>query len=273
MHEHVHEIIGPQAPFWLILLSAAVLAGAAAPAGALLLWRRFAYFGDALGHAAMFGVAVMLAAHLPIIAGVAVVALAVAAAVILMARRGELAHDALLGTFAHGLLAAGLLVAFLALGPGVELHGVLFGDMLHSGTWEALAVIAGALIVGLFLWRNWQVLVLAAVSEELALAEGRPARRAQMLLVLATALLLALAVKAVGLLLFSALLVIPAAAARAFARTPEGMAAGAAAVALASALGGLALARGFQLPSGPAIVALAFCAFVLFHMAGWLRRG
>ncbi len=272
MHEHVHDIIGPVAPFWLIMLSGLALVMASAPAGAVLLWRRFAYFGDALGHAAMLGVALMLVWHLPVIAGVAVVALAVAAVVILMARRGELGHDALLGAFAHGLLALGLLIAFTVLGPGVELHGVLFGDMLHSGAYEAIAMIIGAVLVGLFLWRNWNTLVLGALSEELALAEGLPVRHAQMALMLAMALLLALAAKAVGLLLFSALLVIPAAAARALARTPEQMAGIAIAVALLAMAAGLVLARAFALPSGPAIVAIIFGFFVIFHLAAWLRR-
>ncbi len=271
MHGHLHEAI-VAAPFWFILLATVVLALVAAPTGSVLLWRRFAYFGDALGHAAMLGVALMLAMHLPVFAGVALVALAVAAVVILMARRGQLAHDALLGTFAHGLLALGLLLAYLLLGPGVELHDVLFGDVLHMTVPGGIAVMAGALLIGLFLWRHWAVLVLGAVSDELALAEGWPVNRAQMLLVLATAVLLALAAKATGLLLFSSLLVIPAAAARALARTPEQMAALAALLAVVAVIGGLFTARAFAIPSGPAIVSIAFGFFAIFHLAAWLRQ-
>lgn len=272
MHEHMHHFAGPAAPFWLILLAGVALVLISAPAGAVLLWRRQAYFGDALGHAAMLGVALMLALRLPVFAGVAVVALAVAGAVLRMARRRLLAHDALLGTFAHGLLAAGLLIAFLALGPEADLHAVLFGDMLHMTSLHAALLIIGALGAGALLWRFWPVLVLGAVSEELAQAEGWPLRRAQWLLFLSVAGLLALAAQATGLLLYSSLLIIPAAAARAMARTPEQMAGLALGIALISMLAGLALARSAQLPSGPAIVSVAFAMFVIFHMAAWLRR-
>ncbi len=271
LNEHLHGAIVP-APFWLILLATLALMLATAPAGSVLLWRRFAYFGDALGHAAMFGVALALAMHLPVIAGVAVVALVVAATVIRMARGGQLAHDALLGTFAHGLLALGLLLAFISLPKGADLHHVLFGDVLHMQPVEAVAIIIGAIIIAVLLWRSWNVLVLGAVSDELAQAEGWPVQRAQMLLLLSAAALLALAAKAAGLLLFASLLIIPAAAARAFARTPEHMALGAVLVALPAVIGGLFIARAFAIPSGPAIVSIAFGFFVLFHLAAWLRR-
>ena len=270
MHGAAHNLPALAAPFWLILLAAVALALAAAPTGAVLLWRRMAYFGDALSHAALFGVAIALAAHLPIVPAVLVTALAVAAAVVWLRRRARLAHDALLGTFAHGLLALGLLVAFLFIGD-VELHAVLFGDVLSMGTPEAVLVIAGAALVLTFLWKEWQPLVLSAVSEELALAEGVPARRLHVWLAIAAALLLAMAARTTGLLLYTALLVIPAATARAVSETPERMAGLAALLGVASVLGGLLVAHGWGVPSGAAVVACAFGFFLLFHLAAWLR--
>ncbi len=276
MHEQAHESLaslmaGPPAPSWLIAMAAVMLALATAPLGAALLWRRMAYLGDALAHAAMFGVAVALVAHLPVFLGVLVVALMVAGAVVVMSRRGTLAHDALLGTFAHGLLAAGLALAFLALGRSVDLHEVLFGDVVTMTRTEALMILVGASVIVLFAWRYWEVLVLAAVSEDLALAEGRPARRAQLLLVLAAALLLALAARATGLLLFTALLVLPVAAARAVARSPEGMALLGAAIGVMAVMGGLALAHALGIPSGPLMVTIALVVFVVLHALDHLR--
>ena len=264
------EIATAAAPFWLLLLAATALALATAPTGAVLLWRRMAYFGDALSHASLFGVAIALATHLPLVPAVLVTALAVAAAVVWLGRQGRLAHDALLGTFAHGLMALGLLIAFFSIGQ-VELHAVLFGDVLAMGPREAVLIIAGAALVLAFIVRNWQALVLSAVSGELALAEGVPARRLHVWLVLAAALLLALAARATGLLLYTSLLVMPAAAARAVAATPERMAGIGALIGLASVIGGLFAARGWGVPSGAAIVAIAFGLFLLFHLAAWWR--
>ena len=270
MHGAEHIAAGQAAPFWLILLAATALALAAAPIGAVLLWRRMAYFGDALSHASLLGVAVALAVHLPVVPAVLATALVVAAAVVWLRRQGRLAHDALLGTFAHGLMALGLLIAALFIGE-VELHAVLFGDVLRMGVAEALLVIAGAVLVLAFLARNWQPLVLSAVSEELALAEGVPARRLHVWLAFAAALLLAMAARATGLLLFTSLLVIPAASARAISDTPERMAAIGAVLGVASVIGGLFVARAWDVPSGPAIVVAAFGFFPLFHLAAWLR--
>ena len=270
-HIAEHVATGQAAPFWLILLAAAALALAAAPAGAALLWRRMSYFGDALSHAALFGVALALAARLPVVPAVLVTALMVAAAVVWLRRQGRLAHDALLGTFAHGLMALGLLIAFLFIGD-VELHAVLFGDVLRMSAAEALLVIVGALLVLAFLWRKWEALVLSAVSEELALAEGVPARRLHAWLAIAAALLLAMAARTTGLLLYTSLLIIPAATARAVSDTPERMAGIGALLGLVAVISGLLVARAWGVPSGPAIVVAAFGFFLLFHLAAWLRR-
>ncbi len=262
---------GAGAPVWLIALAAIMLALATAPLGAALLWRRMAYLGDALAHAAMFGVAIALVAHLPVIIGVLVVALVVAGAVIALSRRGKLAHDAVLGTFAHGLMASGLVLVFIVLGKGVDLHGVLFGDVMTMTVAEALMILTGAAVILLLVWRYWQVLVLGAVSEELALAEGWPARQAQLLLVLAAAVMLALAARATGLLLFTSLLVLPVAAARAMARSPEGMAGLGAVIGVAAVTGGLALAHMLHIPSGPLMVSISLVAFLLLHAIDRLR--
>ena len=279
MHEHAHEHLAhlehltgaAGAPVWLMALAAVMLALATAPVGAALLWRRLAYLGDALSHAAMFGVAVAMVAQLPFVLGVLVVALLVAGAVIVMSWRGKLAHDALLGTFAHGLMAAGLVLVFLALGRGVDLHEVLFGDVMTMTSAEAWMILAGAMLILLFVWRYWQVLVLGAVSEELALAEGWSVRRVQLLLVLAAAVMLALAAKATGLLLFTALLVLPVAAARAVVRSPEGMAMLGAGIGVAAVTGGLALAYVLRIPSGPLMVTISLIAFIILHAYDHLR--
>lgn len=235
---------------------------AAGPLGAFVVWRRMAYMGDATSHAAILGVALALAAGLPVAAGTVVVALLMALAVTLLSNRGR-AADTALGVLAHSALAFGLVaVSFL---PNVrsDLSAWLFGDVLTVGPRDLAWIWGGAgAVLGLLIWR-WDALLTATVNEELAQAAGIDPRREKLVLTLALALVVAVALKIVGALLIAALLIIPAAAARAFARTPEAMAAGAVAVGAVAVVAGLALSLALDTPAGPSIVAAAAVIFAL----------
>ena len=255
------------APF----LIRAALAGlgvalAAAPLGVFVVWRRMAYFGDALSHGAVLGVALALAMRLPVGLGVLLVTLAMTLAVAGMAGR-RLAVDTLLGVAAHGALALGLVAIAFVPGVRVDLMGYLFGDVLAVSTAELGLIWAGAgAVAGLMAWR-WQRLLLASVDPDLAIAAGIDPRREALVLMLALALLVALAIKVVGALMISALLIIPAAAARPLARSPEAMLVLAAAIGAISALGGLVLATFADSPAAPTIISLASLGFVLSNLA------
>jgi zinc transport system permease protein len=147
----------------------------------------------------------------------------------------------------------------------------LFGDILAVSQTDLLVIWTGAaLVVGLLVWR-WSALLLSTLNAELARAAGVDARREQMILTLALAIVVAVAIKVVGALLIAALLIIPAAAARPLAETPERMAAIAAGIGALSALGGLWLAWELDTPAGPSIVcvaALLFTASSVFRATG-----
>jgi zinc transport system permease protein len=150
-------------------------------------------------------------------------------------------------------------------GVRVDLMGYLFGDIL-AVTRGDLGVIFGgaAVIVALLAWR-WRRLLLATLSEDLAAAAGVDPRRERLILTLALALLVAVALKVVGVLLVTAMLIVPAAAARGFARTPETMALGAVAVGTAAAVAGLAGSWRLDTPAGPSIVVAAVGALVAIN--------
>lgn len=247
------------------------LALAAGPLGAFVLWRRMAYFGDATAHAAILGVAMALALRLPIEAGTLVVALAMALTVAALAARGW-AMDTLLGVLAHSSLAFGLVaVSFFPTVRG-DLDSWLFGDILAVTRGDLALIWGGAVLVaGLLAWR-WQALLTATVSEDLAHAAGIDPARERLVLVVALAVVVALALKVVGALLIGAMLIIPAAAARAHARTPEGMAALAAAAGAGAALAGLQLSLWLDTPTGPTMVAAAALIFAASLASGRLRR-
>jgi zinc transport system permease protein len=112
---------------------------------------------------------------------------------------------------------------------------------------------------------HWRALVAAAVDEDLAVVEGHPVRRARVVLMLLVALGVAAAMTVVGVMLVTAMLIIPAAAARRLARTPEQMAGLAALAGLAAVVLGLGGSWAWDTPSGPSIVTVATALFLLSH--------
>ena len=111
--------------------------------------------------------------------------------------------------------------------------------------------------------RRWSALLTATLNEELAWASGIDPKREQLVLTLSLAITVAVAIKVVGVLLIAAMLIVPAAAARPLARTPEAMALIAAGIGSAAVLIGLRGAYVFDTPAGPSIVCAAALAFGL----------
>lgn len=244
---------------------------ATGPLGSFVVWRRMAYFGDATSHAAILGVALALAADLPVTFGTLVVALAMAVTVATLAARGW-AMDTTLGVLAHSALAFGLVAVSFVPGARTDLSAWLFGDILAVTRGDLALIWGGALLVaGLLIWR-WQALLTATLNEDLAHASGLNPARERLVLTLALAVVVAVAIKVVGALLIAAMLIIPAAAARGMARTPEMMALLAVGIGAGSALAGLQLSLWQDTPAGPSIIAAATAIFALSAMFGRMGR-
>ncbi|MFC3569381.1 metal ABC transporter permease [Paracoccus sp. TOH] len=242
-------------------LTRAVLAGlglvlATGALGSFVVWRRMAYFGDSTAHAAILGVALSFAFSLPIYLGTLGVAVAMALIVAQLTARGQ-SMDTVLGVLAHSALALGLVGVSFVPSLRTGLDAFLFGDILAVTRADLAWIWGGALLVlGLLVWR-WQRLVTASVNEELAMAAGIDPARERLILSLALALVVAIAIRIVGALLISAMLIVPAAAARGFAATPEQMAGSATAIGAIAVLGGLGASLWLDTPAGPSIVAVS----------------
>ena len=235
------------------------LALATGPLGSFVVWRRMAYFGDATAHAAILGVALALIFSVPVTLGTLAVALAMALVVSGLATRGH-AMDATLGVLSHSALALGLVAISFVPGVRVDLSAFLFGDILAVGRQDLLVIWGGAaVVVALLVWR-WAPLLTATMSEDLAVASGIDPR---LVLTLALAIVVAVALKVIGTLLIAAMLIIPAAAARGFSRTPEAMAVSAVGIGAASALAGLGASYLVDTPAGPSIVTAAAVIFAI----------
>jgi len=247
------------------------VAAAAGPLGSFVVWGRMAYFGEALAHSALLGVALGLAVGVDPTWPVIVVAGAVAVALAMLQGTRGLAIDTLLGIFAQGTLALGLVVLAFLRTVRVDLFAYLFGDVLAVTPGDiAFIWVAAAASLGV-LWLIWRPLLSLTVHEELAFVEGVPVAKVRLVFMLLIALLVAVAMKIVGLLPVTALLIVPAAAARRFARTPEGMAAFAVAIGMLAVLFGLWGSLAWDTPSGPSIVVAAVAGFALSRFGAGLR--
>jgi len=243
---------------------------AAGPLGCFVVWRRMAYFGDAVAHAAILGVALALLLDMNVTIGILAVALLTGLAVLQLSGR-TLAADAILGVLAHSALAVGLVAISLISGPRISIDAYLFGDILTTQPADVMFVWGGAIgIIALLVWR-WQALLTSTMNPDLARASGLNPKAENWILTLCLALVVAVAIKIVGALLIAALLVIPAAGARYLAKTPEAMALSAAGIAAASVLLGLWGSFTFDTPSGPSIVCAAATLFMVLGAAARLR--
>lgn len=249
--------------FTRALLGGIGVAAVAGPLGCFVLWRRMAYFGDTMAHAALLGVALALLLDVSLILGVFASSALIAVALLLMSRRQTLAADAVLGILSHSTLAIGIVLISLMYWVRVDLIGYLFGDILAVSRTDLAVIYGGAAIVLAGLALIWRPLLAGTVSDELAAAEGLRPAAAQAAFMILMAAVIAIALKIVGVVLITALLIVPAAAARRFASTPEKMAVLAALFGIGAVVLGLYGSLRFDTPSGPSIVVAALVLFVV----------
>lgn len=261
------------APFLVHALAAGLgVALVSAPLGCFVVWRRLAYMGEAVAQAGLVGVALAILLEVDQTAATLVVVALTGIGLAALARRTVVPIDSLLGLVAHGLLALGVIATLMVRGGRVDLMGFLFGD-IFSVTVGDLAWVGGGgvVVLGCLAWL-WQPLLRIAIHAELAEAEGVPRHRMDAIFMLLLALSIAMAIKVVGVLLAVAFLIMPAVAARPFARTPEAMAILAAGIAAAGVVLGLALSYNFDVPGGPAIVLVLATAAIAAVLARPLGR-
>ena len=233
------------------------------PMGCFVVWRRLAYFGDALSHSALLGVALSLALRLPVTLAVATTSALLALLLLRLRRGNQLADDTLLGILSHGALALGLVTIALFKPSSMNWMGYLFGDIIAINNTDLMLALALALLVIILLGLLWQPMVLISLDRDLAAVEGVPVAKLELLLMLLLALVIAVAIKIVGVLLITAMLIIPAAAARRLSASPGRMALMAAVLGIISVIGGTGGAFQWDLPTGPAIVVAALILFLL----------
>lgn len=243
-----------------------LLALAAGPLGSFVVWRRMSYFGDTLAHASLLGVAFGLLLNISPFYAVIAITLLLSLLLVWLERRPHLAIDTLLGIFAHSALSLGLVVVSLMSNVRVDLMAYLFGDLLSVTPTDLYTIGAGVAIVLAVLAFYWRSLLSMTISPELAQVDGVNIQRTKMVLMLVTALTIGVAMKFVGALIITSLLIIPAATARRFARSPEQMAGIAILVGILAVTAGLTFSAWYDTPAGPSVVLGASLMFMLSMM-------
>ena len=241
-------------------LGVALVAG---PFGSFVVWRRLAYFGDTLSHSALLGVAFGFILHINLTVGIIVICQLLAILLFLSQRQHQLGSDTMLGIFAHGALSLGLVALAFMENVRIDLVAYLFGDILAISNSDLGWIFAGGGIALIGLLCLWKPLLAITIHEDLARVEGIPVDRVNWMFLGLIALIVAIMMKVVGMLLVTALLIIPAATARRFAGNPEIMALFASLIGCLAVCAGLYGSFQWDTPTGPTIVVAACLIFVI----------
>ena len=262
-----------QYEFMRVALVLAVLIGLTAPAiGTFIVQRRLALLGDGIGHIALAGIGLGLLTSTSPVLGALVMSVLGAAAIELVRARSRTGGDVALALLFYGGLGAGVLITN-AQGGAASLQSYLFGS-ITSVSRDDLYVVAGlaAVVLLLIVVVFGPELFLLCQDEEVARASGLPTRLLSMLIAVTAAVTVVIAIRAIGLLLVSALMVVPVAAAQQLTRSFRATMLLAMAIGVLAAVTGLVSSYQYDLSPGPSIVMLALAVFVTCLFAGAVTR-
>ena len=255
------------------MIGGVLFALAVGPLGAMVVWRHMAYFGDTIAHAALLGVAIsLISTSIPMTLAMFAVSLAVAVTLSALVRDARFHADTMLGLLAHGTLAVGVLLVSLSREIQVDISSYLFGDILTITDHDIamLGVLLAAVVA--IVSTQWRALILMTIDEPMAKAEGIKTERTKLLLTMLLAATVAVSIKLVGVLLITAMLIIPAAAARYLARSPLQMVCLASVLGAVSVVPGLFGAKEIDAPAAPMMVTGAIGVFMVSAIASRLLK-
>lgn len=267
---------------WLPIIAPAWIAGTliallSAPLGCLVLWRRMAFFSDTLAHGALLGVALASALSLPADVGIGVISVVVIL-ILTFIKDTRLPNDATLAVLASTLLCLGLLTLTQLTQQQANVLGFLFGSLLDVD-WADLPRLALLIVLGLVILASiWQAQVKLATSEALAQIQGINPAHQHLFFMGLLAGFCAVALQAVGSLLISGLLILPALIARLYAKSPAMMVLFAMIFAQIAVTGGVWGSIWLDIQTGLAIVLMLavgfFASFTVLKLSGrMVQRG
>lgn len=229
----------------------------------LVVVRKMAFFGEGIAHASLTGIAIgLIVGWQPV--GVAIIFGALLAIVMdLVERTTRLTSDTIIGIFFSASMAVGVILISLSPGYQPDLLGFLFGNILAIRTSELWLTGGIALIIGLFYFFYRRQLLLRALDPDTAALTGVRTVWVETAFRVLLAVVVVISVKVIGIVLVSALLVLPAATAKLIARSMRGLTLIAFAVSEIVVIGGLLISFGLDWPSGATIIVFGTGLFLL----------
>ena len=230
--------------------------------GCFVVWRRMSYYGESIAHSSLLGVGFAILMGVSINLGIVFTCLLFGILFLWLQHSKVLSSDTLLGVLAHLALALGIIVISLNK-IKIDIHAFLFGDILTVSASDLWAMYLGVLIAVFLICYNWSSLLLVTIDEDLAKAEGVNTLNINLLFTSILTIVVAISIQIIGLLLITAMLIIPAAASRRLTNSPETMALVATFIGILSVILGIMLSVEIDAPSGPSIVLVSAILFFL----------
>lgn len=227
-----------------------------------MVWRKMAYFGDTIAHSALMGVALGIAfdSENPVI--MIGTCSAVAMLLLFLQRDRRFSSDTLLGILAHSALSIGMIVISMMDRFRTDMMYYLVGQILAIGTDDLYTIGGVVFLSAVILYFIWRPLLSITVHEDLARIEGVRVDQIKISYMLLIAFVVAVSLKVIGVLLITALMIIPAAAARTLAKTPLQMIVLSSVCGIISVISGISISNMWDVPTGPAIVLSATVLFL-----------
>ena len=232
---------------------------------------RMAFFSDTISHSAFTGVALGLLLGINPWMTLAIFAVIVGLGIIRVKRHTELSTDTVTGVFFSTVIAIGIAIISLRKGLNRDLQSYLFGDILTINEMELTAMIALFILGIIFIWLTYNKLLLIGLHEDLAFSKGMNTPLYQYIFAGLLAVVVAFGIRAVGLLLVTALLILPAASARNMARSAGSLFWWSMILALVSGIAGLASSLLWDVATGASVILAASLFFLISSMVRVIR--
>ena len=229
------------------------------------------YYGESIAHSSLLGVGLGILLGTGINFGVIIICLLFGILFLWLQQSKILSTDTLLGVLAHLALSIGIIVISLNR-IKIDIEAFLFGDILTVSSSDLWIMYLGVGITILLILINWSSLLLVTIDEDLARAEGINPIYINLLLTIVLTIVVAVSLQIIGLLLITAMLIIPAATSRRLANSPGQMALIATLVGVISVISGIFLSVELDAPSGPSIVVISAILFFLSYLFGLMQK-
>lgn len=259
-----------QFPFMQRAIAGAILMGILGGfLGSFVTLRQLSFFSHAVGHAALVGVALGVLLQLNPTWMLLPFTLVFGLVVLYLIDQTNLSSDSVLSVVLSGALAIGVILSSLIQGYRGNLMGVLFGDILAIDTTDLILSFLVLISSGVFLLPTLQQQILLTLNPTVAQVQGIPVRLYRYAFVVLLSLAVAVAIKAVGVLLVNAFLVIPSATAKLVSHHFSRFLVISAILGVVSSIVGIMLSGLLNFASGPSIVLVQFLLFTFVF--SWVK--